>query len=169
MLAACARAPEPEPEPEAPPSPVAKKKKKKKKAKNAPDEIMTIVVRDRRKDSSEEDTTVKLRTSTKLARVFGAYADGLGVSVDTLRFLYKGGDVYGDETAGAIGLAEGALPRLRRGRSTEEAEEARHRHGGPLGRVPRAASSPRSKGPAAASPCVYPAFGAAHLSKSEIK
>ena len=70
---------------------------------------MTIVVRDRRKGSDDgEDTTVKLRTSTKLARVFGAYADGLGVSVDTLRFLYKGGDVYGDETAGAIGLAEGA-------------------------------------------------------------
>ena len=108
MLAACARAPEPEPEPEAPPSPVARKKKKKKKPKKAPDEVMTIVVRDRRKDSSEEDTTVKLKTSTKLARVFGAYADGLGVSVDTLRFLYKGGDVYGDETAGAIGLMEGA-------------------------------------------------------------
>ena len=106
MLAACARAPEPEPE--APPSPIAKKKKKKKKPKKAPDEVMTIVVRDCRKESSEEDTTVKLRTSTKLARVFGAYADGLGASVDSLRFLYKGGDVYGDETAGAIGLMEGA-------------------------------------------------------------
>ena len=168
MMAACARAPEPEPEPEAPPSPVAKKKKKKKKPKKAPDEIMTIVVRDRRKDSSEEDTTVKLRTSTKLARVFGAYADGLGVSVDTLRFLYKGGDVYGDETAGAIGLAEGA--RL----DCVEGDPPKKQKKRVTGTVVRwdgcwAASSRRSKGPAAASPCAYPVFGAAHLSKSEIK
>ena len=110
MMAACARAPDPEPEPEAPPSPVVQKKKKKKKPKkkpeDAPDEILTIVVRDRRKESDGEDTTVKLKISTKL-QVFSAYADGKGASVDALRFLFKGGDVYSDESPGGVGLKEG--------------------------------------------------------------
>ena len=96
---------------------------------------MTIVVRDRRKESSEEDTTVKLRTSTKLARSSAPTPTGWACLLILLRFLYKGGDVYGDETAGAIGLAEGACFECVDGDPLEEAEEARHRHGGPLGRV----------------------------------
>ena len=64
-------------------------------------------MRDRRKESDGEDTTVKFKLSTKLQKVFSAYAEGKGASVDTLRFLFKGGDVYSDETPGAVGLKEG--------------------------------------------------------------
>lgn len=53
------------------------------------------------------DVHFKIKRHTKMRKVFYAYAARKGVAVDSLRFLFKGSRVRGDQTASEIGMANG--------------------------------------------------------------
>ncbi len=53
------------------------------------------------------DVHFKIKEYTRMRKVFYAYAARKGVAVDSLRFLFKGSRVRGDQTASEIGLANG--------------------------------------------------------------
>ena len=53
------------------------------------------------------DVHFKIKEYTRLQKLFDAYAARKGVAVDSLRFLFKGSRVRGDQTASEIGMANG--------------------------------------------------------------
>ena len=57
--------------------------------------------------SSGEDTFFKVKYTTKLDKVFNAYATRRGICVASLHFLFDGSRVRRDQTAADIGMADG--------------------------------------------------------------
>ena len=53
------------------------------------------------------DVHFKIKRHTRMRKVFYAYAARKGVAIDSLRFLFKGSRVRGDQTASEIGMANG--------------------------------------------------------------
>ena len=59
------------------------------------------------RSQTSEETFFKVRTTTKLSKVFDAYAERTGIAASSFRFLFDGRRLYGYETPADIGLAEG--------------------------------------------------------------
>ena len=57
--------------------------------------------------SCGEETPFKVKTTTKLEKVFNAFATRKGVAATDLRFLFSGVRVRGDQTPADIGMADG--------------------------------------------------------------
>ena len=49
----------------------------------------------------------KVKPTTRLQKIFDAYANRMGVAGDSLRFLFKGSRVDGEPTCADIGLEDG--------------------------------------------------------------
>ena len=56
--------------------------------------------------SSGEDTFFKVKYTTKLDKVFNAFATRKGVAASDLRFLFNGGRVSGEQTVADIGMED---------------------------------------------------------------
>ena len=59
------------------------------------------------RDQTGEETFFKVKKTTKLDKVFNAYSQRKGVNATSLRFLFDGQRVRGDQTAGGIGMEDG--------------------------------------------------------------
>ena len=60
------------------------------------------------RDHTGEETFFKLKKTTKLDKVFNAYAQRKGLfNASSLRFLFDGQRVRGDQTTGGIGMEDG--------------------------------------------------------------
>lgn len=59
------------------------------------------------KDQTGEETFYKVKKTTKLENVLDAYATRRGVPVDSLRFLFSGSRVHGDQTPADIEMVDG--------------------------------------------------------------
>ena len=56
-----------------------------------------------------EETFFKVKTTTKLDKIFNAYATRKGVAATDLRFLFSGVRVRGDQTPAGIDMEEGDM------------------------------------------------------------
>ena len=54
-----------------------------------------------------DEVYFKVKPTTRLQKIFDAYANRKGVAGDSLRFLFKGSRVDGEPTCAAIGLEDG--------------------------------------------------------------
>ena len=79
------------------PAPTAKRQK------TTPDETLNIMLR----DQTGEEAFFKVKKTTKLDKLFNAYSQRKGVNASSLRFLFDGQRVRGDQTAGGIGMEDG--------------------------------------------------------------
>ena len=59
------------------------------------------------RDQTGEETFFKVKKTTKLDKVFNAYSQRKGVNATSLRFLFDGQRVRGDQTPGGIGMEDG--------------------------------------------------------------
>ena len=59
------------------------------------------------RDQTGEETFFKVKKTTKLDKVFNAYSTRKGVAATSLRFLFDGSRVRGDQTPADIGMADG--------------------------------------------------------------
>jgi len=66
------------------------------------DTTLTIRV----KDQSGEETFFKVKTSTKMGKVFGAFAKRKGVESAAMRFIYDGRRVANDETPESLDMED---------------------------------------------------------------
>ena len=55
-------------------------------------------------EQSGEETFFKVKSSTKMGKVFGAYAKRKGVEATAMRFIYDGGRVGNDDTPQSVSL-----------------------------------------------------------------
>ena len=60
----------------------------------------------RLRDQTGEETFFKVKTTTKLDKVFNAFATRKGVAASDLRFLLEGARVRGDQTVADIGMED---------------------------------------------------------------
>ena len=60
-------------------------------------------------DITGEETFFKVKTTTKLDKIFNAYATRKGVAATDLRFLFSGVRVRGDQTPAGIDMEEGDM------------------------------------------------------------
>ena len=61
----------------------------------------------RLRDQTGDETFFKVKTTTKLDKVFNAFATRKGVAAADLRFLIDGARICGDQTPADIGMADG--------------------------------------------------------------
>ena len=61
------------------------------------------------RDQTGEETFFKVKKTTKLDKVFNAYSTRKGVAATSLRFLFDGSRVRGDQTPAGIGMEEGDM------------------------------------------------------------
>mgnify|MGYP002033634415 CR=1 FL=1 len=61
------------------------------------------------RDQTGEETFFKVKTTTKLDKIFNAYATRKGVAATDLRFLFSGVRVRGDQTPAGIDMEEGDM------------------------------------------------------------
>ena len=59
------------------------------------------------RDITGEETFFKVKTTTKLDKIFNAYATRKGVAATSLRFLFDGSRVRGDQTPADIDMRDG--------------------------------------------------------------
>ena len=59
------------------------------------------------RDQTGEETFFKVKKTTKLDKVFNAYATRRGICVASLHFLFDGSRVRRDQTPADIGMADG--------------------------------------------------------------
>ena len=59
------------------------------------------------RDQTGEETFFKVKKTTKLDKVFNAYSTRKGVAATSLRFLFDGSRVRGDQTPADIDLEDG--------------------------------------------------------------
>ena len=64
----------------------------------------TITVRV--KDQGGDETFFKVKKTTKMSKVFGAYAQRKGVAITSLRFLIDGDRIDGAETPNSLELED---------------------------------------------------------------
>ena len=66
------------------------------------------------RDQTGEETFFKVKKTTKLDKVFNAYSTRKGVAATSLRFLFDGSRVRGDQTPADIDMEDGdrALDRM---------------------------------------------------------
>ncbi|CAI5971354.1 unnamed protein product [Closterium sp. NIES-65] len=50
------------------------------------------------------EVSFKVKPKTKFSKLFQAYSDRKGFKLDTMRFLYHGGRVLGDNTPAELGI-----------------------------------------------------------------
>ena len=79
------------------PAPTAKRHK------TTPDESLNIMLR----DPTGEEVFFKIKKTTKLDKLFNAYSQRKGVNASSLRFLFDGQRVRGDQTAGDVNMEDG--------------------------------------------------------------
>ena len=58
-------------------------------------------------DPMGEETFFRVETTMQLDKLFNAYSQRKGVNASSLRFLFDGQRVRGDQTAGGIGMEDG--------------------------------------------------------------
>ena len=58
------------------------------------------------RDQTGDETFFKVKTTTKLDKVFNAFATRKGVAASDLRFLFNGGRVSGEQTVADIGMED---------------------------------------------------------------
>ena len=58
------------------------------------------------RDQTGEETFFKVKKTTKLDKVFNAFATRKGVAASDLRFLFNGGRVSGEQTVADIGMED---------------------------------------------------------------
>jgi len=58
------------------------------------------------KDQSGEETFFKVKTWTKMGKIFGAYASRKGVDADSLTFLLDGNKIYSYHTPSTLELED---------------------------------------------------------------
>ena len=63
----------------------------------------------RLRDQTGEETFFKVKTTTKLDKVFNAYATRKDVCATSLRFFVDGAGVRGDQTPAGIDMEEGDM------------------------------------------------------------
>ena len=59
------------------------------------------------RDQTGEETFFKVKKTTKLDKVFNAYSTRKGVAATSLRFLFDGSRVRGDQTPADIDMEDG--------------------------------------------------------------
>ena len=59
------------------------------------------------RDQTGEETFFKVKKTTKLDKVFNAYSQRKGVNATSLRFLFDGQRVRGDQTVGGVNIEDG--------------------------------------------------------------
>lgn len=59
------------------------------------------------RDQTGEETLFKVKPTTKLDTVFNAFSTCKGIAVTSLRFLFDGSPVRGDQTSADIGIEDG--------------------------------------------------------------
>ena len=61
------------------------------------------------RDQNGADVHFKVKLTTKLTKVFAAYAERKGISEGAIRFLFDGDRVRGEQTVKEIEIADGDL------------------------------------------------------------
>ena len=54
-----------------------------------------------------DEVYFKVKPTTRLQKIFDAYANRKGVAVDSIRFTFKGSRVHGGQTASSVDMADG--------------------------------------------------------------
>ncbi|KAH8801904.1 ubiquitin-like protein [Flagelloscypha sp. PMI_526] len=69
---------------------------------NAPINIKVV-------DSRGDEVFFKIKRSTKLSKLQGAYASKVGKDVNSIRFLYEGNRINDDDTPSSLDMEEGEV------------------------------------------------------------